>query len=68
MSELERLRKSLTAKNEVEGSQSETTRSLTEANKAWETENKKIKNGLEDNVGKVLGPRSSLEGAYRGVS
>ena len=41
---------------------------MTEANKAWETENKKIKNGLEDNVGKVLGLRSSLEGAYRGVS
>ena len=38
---------------------------MTEANKAWETENKKVKSDLEDNVEKVLGLRSSLEGAYK---
>merc|ERR1719427_2129244 len=63
--EVDRLRKSLAAKNNLEGSQSEAIKTLTEANQAWEVENKKIKNELEDNVEKVVGLRSSLESAYR---
>merc|ERR1719427_446067 len=63
--EVDRLRKSLAAKNNLEGSQSEAIKTLTDANQAWETENKKIKNELEDNVEKVVGLRSSLESAYR---
>ena len=65
VSEVERLRKSLSAKTGLEESQIETIKSLTDANKAWETESKKLKSDLEDNVEKVLGLRSSLEGAYR---
>ena len=65
VSEVERLRKSLSAKTGLEESQIETIKSLTDANKAWETESKKLKTDLEDNVEKVLGLRSSLEGAYR---
>ena len=61
VAEVERLRKSLNAKNELEGNQSETIKKLTDENKAWETESKKLKRDLEDNVEKV----SSLEGAYR---
>jgi len=65
VSEVDRLKKSLNSKNEVEGTQCETIKSLTDANKAWEIENRQIKSDLEDNVEKVLGLRSSLEGAYR---
>ena len=61
VAEVERLRKSLNAKNELEGNQSETIKKLTDENKAWETESKKLKRDLEDNVEKV----SRLEGAYR---
>ena len=50
---------------EEKTNQSETIKTLTDANKAWETESKKLKSDLEDNVEKVLGLRSSLEGAYR---
>ena len=64
-SELERLSKSLAEKNSLEGTQSEAIKNLTEANQAWEVENKKIKNDLEDNVEKVSGLRKSLEAAYR---
>ena len=64
-SELERLSKSLAEKNSLEGTQSEAIKNLTEANQAWELENKKIKNDLEDNVEKVSGLRKSLEAAYR---
>ena len=63
--ELERLNKSLAEKNSVEGTQSEAIKNLTEANQAWEVENKKMKNDLEDNVEKVSGLRKSLEAAYR---
>ena len=63
--EVERLRKSLAAKNDLEGSQSEEIKTLTDANQAWEAENEKIKNELEDNVEIVVGLRSSLESAYR---
>ena len=52
--ELERLSKSLAEKNSVEGSQSEAIKNLTDANQAWEVENKKLKNDLEDNVEKSL--------------
>jgi chromosome segregation ATPase len=64
-SEVERLSKSLTEKNGVEGSQSSAIKTLTEANQAWEAENRKVKNDLEDNVEKVAGLRKSLEAAYR---
>ena len=63
--ELERLSKSLAEKNNVEGTQSEAIKNLTEANQAWEGENKKLKNDLEDNIEKVSGLRKSLEAAYR---
>lgn len=66
--ELERLSKSLAEKNSAEGSQSEAIKNLTDANQAWEVENKKLKNDLEDNVEKVAGLRKSLEAAYRFVS
>ena len=65
VSEVERLRKSLSAKTELEETQIEAIKNLTDANKAWEAESKKLKTDLEDNVEKVLGLRSSLEGAYR---
>ena len=52
--ELERLSKSLAEKNSVDGSQSEAIKNLTDANQAWEVENKKLKNDLEDNVEKSL--------------
>ena len=64
-SEVERLSKSLAEKNGLEGTQSEAIRNLTEANQAWESENAKVKNDLEDNVEKVAGLRRSLEAAYR---
>ena len=63
--ELERLSKSLAEKNSLEGTQSEAIKNLTEANQAWEVENKKLKNDLEDNIEKVSGLRKSLEAAYR---
>ena len=63
--ELERLSKSLAEKSSVEGTQSEAIKNLTEANQAWEVENKKLKNDLEDNIEKVSGLRKSLEAAYR---
>jgi chromosome segregation ATPase len=63
--EVDRLTKSLAAKNGLEGSQGEAIRTLTEANQAWEQESRKLKNDLEDNVEKVSGLRGSLEAAYR---
>merc|ERR1719500_2158172 len=63
--EMERLSKSLAEKNSLEGTQSEAIKNLTEANQAWEGENKKLKNDLEDNIEKVSGLRKSLEAAYR---
>merc|ERR1712179_211589 len=38
VTEVERLRKSLAAKNDLEGNQSEAIKTLTDANQAWETE------------------------------
>lgn len=64
-SENERLDKSLSAKNDLEGSQIAAIQSLTAANQAWEAESNKHKSDLEDSTEKVLGLRTSLESAYR---
>jgi len=63
--ENERLDKSLSAKNELEGSQIAAIQNLTSANQAWEAESNKHKSDLEDSTEKVLGLRTSLESAYR---
>ncbi|KAJ8715850.1 hypothetical protein PYW08_013135 [Mythimna loreyi] len=63
--ELDRLKRSIAAKEELEVSQIEAVYRLTTANKKLETELMETKSQLEDTIHKLEGSRASLEGARR---
>ena len=63
--ECDRLKKSLSAKDEMESKQIEAIRELSSANAKWEEANNQMASDLEDAHDKANGLRLSLETAYK---
>ncbi len=67
-SECDRVKKSLSAKDEVETRQIEAIQTLTSANSRWEEEHNKTVSDLEDSTEKIASLKTSLESAYREIA